>query len=123
MAQVQQIVDSLVPDVPVEMQPATKLSFSQPSGEGTQEPLGAQTERDSTAPQLLVVDRDAFGLAIAHEWVLAGLPRNRADARQSVRARALVLLRHDTIEPGNRAEPGPWWLRAAQRFGHVIGRW
>jgi len=54
MTQVQQIVDSLLPDVPV--------------------------ERRKKAPeggyQLLVVDRDAFALELAREWVRSGLPRS-----------------------------------------------
>jgi hypothetical protein len=54
MAEVQQIVDSLLPDVPV--------------------------ERRKKAPeegfQLLVVDRDAFALELAREWVRSGLPRS-----------------------------------------------
>jgi hypothetical protein len=53
MAQVQQIVDCLVPDVPVEIQA--------PDGR-----------------RLKVIDRDAFGLELAREWVRAGLPRNPA---------------------------------------------
>jgi Domain of unknown function (DUF4062) len=78
MAQVQQVVDSLLPDVPVEMQPATKLVTSQTIGNDVPPvPRGPDAE-DPTAPLLLVVDRDAFGLAIAQEWVLAALPRNRA---------------------------------------------
>jgi hypothetical protein len=78
MAQVQQIVESLVPDVPVEMQPATKPLTSEPISEDGQQIVGGPDREDPTAPLLLVVDRDAFGLAIAREWVLAGLPRNRA---------------------------------------------
>jgi Domain of unknown function (DUF4062) len=54
MSQVQQIVDSLLPDVPV--------------------------QRSKKAPQvgyeLLVVDRDAFALQLAREWVRSGLPRS-----------------------------------------------
>lgn len=55
MTQVQQIVDSLLPDVPL--------------------------ERAAKAPvpgrELLVVDRDAFALVLAREWVRSGLPRSR----------------------------------------------
>lgn len=54
MAQVQQIVDSLVPDVPVERK---KINPPGPSYE------------------LQVVDRDAFALELAREWVRVGLPR------------------------------------------------
>ena len=54
MSQVQQIVDSLLPDVPV--------------------------QRGKKAPEagfeLLVVDRDAFALELAREWVRSGLPRS-----------------------------------------------
>jgi hypothetical protein len=54
MSQVQQIVDSLLPDVPV--------------------------QRTRKAPdsgvELLVVDRDAFALELAREWVRSGLPRS-----------------------------------------------
>ena len=55
MAQVQQIVDSLLPDVPIE-----------------------RVKAGTTAParELQVVDRDAFALELAREWVKAGIPRN-----------------------------------------------
>jgi hypothetical protein len=52
MAQVQQIVDSLLPDVPVER-------------------VQADGKRE-----LQVVDRDAFALELAREWVRTGIPRN-----------------------------------------------
>jgi hypothetical protein len=79
MAQVQQIVDSLLPDVPVEIQ----LVPGPIGDDGQPAKLNAEGEdpaegKDPAAPRLLVVDRDAFDLAIAQEWVLAGLPRNRA---------------------------------------------
>jgi hypothetical protein len=54
MSQVQQIVDSLLPDVPVER-------HGKPS--------------EDASPKLLVVDRDAFALELAREWVRSGLPR------------------------------------------------
>jgi uncharacterized protein DUF4062 len=54
MSQVQQIVDSLLPDVPIER--VTKVA-----GGGF---------------ELLVVDRDAFALELAREWVRSGLPRS-----------------------------------------------
>jgi hypothetical protein len=57
MSQVQQIVDSLLPDVPVER-------FRK-----SQVPLADYFE-------LLVVDRDAFALELAREWVRSGLPRS-----------------------------------------------
>jgi transposase len=54
MSQVQQIVDSLLPDVPV--------------------------QRRRKAPEdgfeLLVVDRDVFALELAREWVRSGWPRS-----------------------------------------------
>lgn len=53
MTQVQQIVDSLLPEVPVERRLA---------------PPSDQYE-------LMVVDRDAFALELAREWVRSGLPR------------------------------------------------
>jgi hypothetical protein len=54
MNQVQQIVDSLLPDVPVERPKSL-------------------TERIF---EVLVVDRDAFALELAREWVRSGLPRS-----------------------------------------------
>ena len=54
MSQVQQIVDSLLPDVPV------------------QRPMKAPL----AGVELLVVDRDAFALELAREWVRSGLPRS-----------------------------------------------
>ena len=54
MTQVQQIVDSLLPDVPLQRR---------------RKPPQAGTE-------LLVVDRDAFALELAREWVRSGLPRS-----------------------------------------------
>jgi hypothetical protein len=53
MAQVQQIVDSLLPDVPIERR-----------GKGLDPGF-----------QILIVDRDAFALELAREWVRSGLPR------------------------------------------------
>jgi Domain of unknown function (DUF4062) len=54
MTQVQQIVDSLLPDVPVERRrKAPKEGF-----------------------ELLVVDRDSFALELARQWVRTGLPRS-----------------------------------------------
>ncbi len=54
MSQVQQIVDSLLPDVPVQR----------------------RKEAPETGFELLVVDRDAFALELAREWVRSGLPRS-----------------------------------------------
>ena len=56
MSQVQQIVDSLLPDVPVQRR--------------------RQSSHDVTSYELLVVDRDAFALELAREWVRSGLPRS-----------------------------------------------
>ena len=55
MAQVQQIVDSLLPDVPIER---------------------VQTIDTMVTRDLQVVDRDAFALELAREWVRTGIPRN-----------------------------------------------
>jgi len=57
MSQVQQIVDSLLPDVPVQR--------------GRQAP-----PPNLTFYELLVVDRDAFALELARQWVRSGLPRS-----------------------------------------------
>ena len=54
MSQVQQIVDSLLPDVPVQR----------------------SKKAPETGLELLVVDRDAFALELAREWVRSGLPRS-----------------------------------------------
>ena len=54
MSQVQQIVDSLLPDVPVQR----------------------RRKAPATGLELLVVDRDAFALELAREWVRSGLPRS-----------------------------------------------
>jgi hypothetical protein len=55
MAQVQQIVESPLPDVPID-----RLLADGPVA----------------AHELQVVDRDSFALELAREWVKAGLPRN-----------------------------------------------
>lgn len=54
MSQVQQIVDSLLPDVPVQR----------------------LRKPPETGFELLVVDRDSFALELAREWVRSGLPRS-----------------------------------------------
>lgn len=54
MTQVQQIVDSLLPDVPVQRRRKTS----------------------EAGFELLVVDRDSFALELAREWVRSGLPRS-----------------------------------------------
>jgi hypothetical protein len=61
-AQAQKIIESLIPDVPVEQQ------IRSASGEG---------DVAGPSPQLMVVDRDAFALEVAREWVQTGLPRER----------------------------------------------
>lgn len=55
MAQVQQIVESPLPDVPIDR---------------------LVTDGPNPAHELQVVDRDSFALELAREWVKAGLPRN-----------------------------------------------
>lgn len=64
MAQVQQIVDSLIPDVPIERQQSSPM---------------ASSPAESSAPKsdwvLQVVDRNAFAVEIAREWVQSSLPR------------------------------------------------
>jgi hypothetical protein len=55
MAQVQQIVESPLPDVPIDR---------------------ALADGSTPAHVLQVVDRDSFALELAREWVKAGLPRN-----------------------------------------------
>jgi hypothetical protein len=60
MTQVQQIVDSLIPDVPVQRR------------DDGPEPA----DDDGSAPgRLIVVDRDAYALELAREWVRAASPR------------------------------------------------
>jgi hypothetical protein len=54
MTEVQQIVDSLLPDIPIQR-------ARNPPDQGF---------------ELLVVDRDAFALELAREWVRSGLPRS-----------------------------------------------
>jgi hypothetical protein len=62
MSQVQQIVDSLLPDVPVERR--------------MNAPADVPIEPAKARFDLLVVDRDAFALELAREWVRTGLPRS-----------------------------------------------
>jgi hypothetical protein len=71
MSQVQQIVDSLVPDVPLEVVPAPEPVPASAT------PTGPDAVEDSTV-QIKVIDRDAFALELAREWVRTGLPRNPA---------------------------------------------
>ena len=68
MPQVQQIVDCLVPDVPLEL-------THQPGAPGKSD----VTDPDPPiAPSIKVIDRDSFALELAREWVRAGLPRSPA---------------------------------------------
>lgn len=70
MSQVQQVVDSLVPDVPLEIiqSPGTSNKASPPD----------DGETSDLIAQIKVIDRDAFALELAREWVRSGLPRNPA---------------------------------------------
>jgi len=61
MNEVQQIVDSLLPDVPVQ----------RPKKSAASEKKGAASEIE-----VIVVDRDAFALELAREWIRSGLPRS-----------------------------------------------
>jgi len=75
MTQVQQIVDSLIPDVPVER----KIVVEAPAAPVPPTPLPTSPvvdEKTAIQIELQVVDRDAFALELAREWVLSGLPRN-----------------------------------------------
>jgi hypothetical protein len=78
MMQVQQIVDSLIPDVPVEreiiVETPTAAAATQAPPPAPPNPVGA--EKTAIQIELQVVDRDAFALELAREWVLSGLPRN-----------------------------------------------
>lgn len=69
MPQVQQIVDCLVPDVPLEV--ASRAQG--PDGPG---PSGEDSP--PLQPTIKVIDRDSFALELAREWVRAGLPRSPA---------------------------------------------
>jgi hypothetical protein len=63
MIQVQQLVDSLIPDVPVEREFRPQAATPDDPQEGP-----VQVE-------LMVIDRDAFALQLARTWVRTGLPR------------------------------------------------
>lgn len=58
MVQVQQIIDSLIPDVPVQQ-------------------IARTDARTDEAAKVMVVDRDQFAVELAREWVQTGLPRTR----------------------------------------------
>lgn len=73
MSQVQQVVDCLVPDVPVQ-----EFRFE---GGATTNQNGVDLSEDQGAEPLesvhiKIIDRDAFALELAREWVRSGLPRN-----------------------------------------------
>jgi hypothetical protein len=93
MSQVQQIVDCLVPDVPLEIHPLSALNLpaanaapvagpttrsrgSKPPPATVAEPPGDVME--PAGVQVKVIDRDAYALELAREWVRTGLPRNPA---------------------------------------------
>lgn len=93
MSQVQQIVDCLVPDVPLEIHPVSALT--QPATNAATVAGPATRSRGSKPPptpvadppgdvkkpagvQVKVIDRDAYALELAREWVRTGLPRNPA---------------------------------------------
>jgi Domain of unknown function (DUF4062) len=71
MSQVQQIVDSLLPDVPVE-----RRIPDGPVERRTNVPADGPINPTEAGFDLLVVDRDAFALELAREWVRTGLPRS-----------------------------------------------
>jgi hypothetical protein len=75
MVQVQQLVDSLIPDVPIEQPLAPGPSQVGPTGQdvAVAPPAGEPPEQDRF--ELMVIDRDAFALELAREWVRSGLPR------------------------------------------------
>ncbi len=78
MSQIQQIVDSLIPDVPLEITPSPEAVTLQVARPGSDRP---PPEADAMKPnpvQIKVIDRDAFALELAREWVRTGLPRNPA---------------------------------------------
>jgi hypothetical protein len=72
MSQVQQIVDCLVPDVPME------LSYPPPTADIDETDDEEESDKTFTGPSVKVIDRDSFALQLAREWVRAGLPRNPA---------------------------------------------
>jgi hypothetical protein len=93
MSQVQQIVDCLVPDVPLEIRLApaqTADATSAPPANGGATKRTAAAKRSVPPPtveskgadrsrvDIKVIDRDAFALELAREWVRTGLPRNPA---------------------------------------------
>jgi hypothetical protein len=95
MSQVQQIVDCLVPDVPLEILSSeeTRGGFATPPAVTartakrapraqmpvrTLEATGSSNSAEPSQVEIKVIDRDAFALELAREWVRTGLPRNPA---------------------------------------------
>jgi hypothetical protein len=70
VVQVQQIVESLVRDIPLESR--TRRS-SDPGSNG--HPGAGEQSEDAEEIKLKVVDRDAFALELAREWVRMEMPR------------------------------------------------
>jgi Domain of unknown function (DUF4062) len=61
MVDVQQIVDSLLPDVPIERPPRV--------------PPEPATPQDPSKREIVIVSRDAFAVQLARQWVRAEMPR------------------------------------------------
>jgi hypothetical protein len=61
MVDVQQIVDSLLPDVPIERPPRISPEATKP--------------RDPSEREIVIVSRDAFAVQLARQWVRAEMPR------------------------------------------------
>lgn len=72
MAQIQQILECLIPDVPLE------VSTGSARGANSEAADSASDKTDPTEVLVRVIDRDAFALELAREWVRTGLPRNQA---------------------------------------------
>jgi hypothetical protein len=72
MVQVQQIVDSMLPDVPLQRRkkPEKPLENNKANGK-----TDTKDRAQKSGFMLQVVDRDAFALELAREWVRSGLPR------------------------------------------------
>jgi len=61
MVDVQQIVDSLLPDVPIERPPRIPPEATEP--------------QDPSEREIVIVSRDAFAVQLARQWVRAEMPR------------------------------------------------
>jgi len=75
MFHVQQIVEALVPDVPVERPAPMSQATEPPDPVATPLPDPDPNPEAQPEPEIMVVDRDAFALELAREWVRSGLPR------------------------------------------------